>query len=208
MEIHAPHGPVNSLRELLTHILIVTIGILIALGLEGIRETWHDHTLVSEAREGFHTELLENRDKLVKEIQNVQDTRSALDAVLSDLPSLKQHSEEIPARLNSVAPALYSLRNTSWDAALSTGALARMKPREVALYGGASQASRMYTEQENRVLQIFAGLAAWRSPGKRDEVSLSALEGQLRVVALYEEVSEHVAKETLADFDRALKAAD
>jgi hypothetical protein len=79
MEIHAPHGPVTTLRELLTHILIVTIGILIALGLEGIRETFHDHALVSEAREGFHTELLENRDKMVREIQNVRDTRKALD---------------------------------------------------------------------------------------------------------------------------------
>jgi len=208
MEIHAPHGPANTLRELLTHILIVTIGILIALGLEGLRETFHDRALVSEAREGFHAELLENRDKMVREIQNVRDTRKALDTVLSDFPSLAQHPEQVPARLDTIAPALYSLRNTSWDTALSTGALARMKPREVALYGGASQSARMYTEEENRVMPIFAGLAAWRASGKRDAASLSALEGQLRVMARYEEIMEHGAEETIADFETALKAAE
>lgn len=208
MEIHAPHGPANTLRELLTHILIVTIGILIALGLEGLRETFHDHALVSEAREGFHAELLENRDKMVREIQNVRDTRKVLDTLLSSFLSLEQHPEEIPAGLDTIKPALYALRDTSWDAALSTGALARMKPREVALYGGASQASRMYSEQENRVMPIFVGLAAWRAPGKRDAASLSALEGQLRVMARYEEFMEYEAQETIAEFDKALKAAE
>ena len=38
MDIHAPDKPVHSLREFFIHIAIVTIGILIALGLEGVRE--------------------------------------------------------------------------------------------------------------------------------------------------------------------------
>ena len=34
MEIHARHGQVQSLRDVAVHLAIVTIGILIALGLE------------------------------------------------------------------------------------------------------------------------------------------------------------------------------
>jgi hypothetical protein len=37
MDIHGPVGPTRSLKEFAVHIGIVTIGILIALGLEGIR---------------------------------------------------------------------------------------------------------------------------------------------------------------------------
>jgi hypothetical protein len=66
----------------------------------------------------------------------------------------------------------------------------------------------MYSEQENRVMPIYVGLAAWRVPGKRDAASLGALEGQLRVMARYEEFMEYEAQETIAEFDKALKAAE
>ena len=35
MEIHAPHQPILSVKEALVHLTIVTVGILIALSLEG-----------------------------------------------------------------------------------------------------------------------------------------------------------------------------
>jgi len=53
MDIHPPSGPTHSLKDFATHILIVTIGILIALGLEGVREHWREQKAVSEARASF-----------------------------------------------------------------------------------------------------------------------------------------------------------
>jgi hypothetical protein len=38
MEIHAPSKPILSVREALVHLAIVTVGILIALSFEGVRE--------------------------------------------------------------------------------------------------------------------------------------------------------------------------
>jgi hypothetical protein len=43
--------------------VIVTVGILIALGLEGIRETISTHRVVRDARENFRVELQGNRGK-------------------------------------------------------------------------------------------------------------------------------------------------
>ena len=51
MEIHGPEGPTNSFKDFAIHIVIVTIGILIALGLEGIRESIYEHRIVRDARE-------------------------------------------------------------------------------------------------------------------------------------------------------------
>jgi hypothetical protein len=42
MEIHAPHKPVLTVREAIVHLAIVTVGILIALSLDGVRE-WREH---------------------------------------------------------------------------------------------------------------------------------------------------------------------
>jgi len=38
VDLHVPEGPIRSLKDFLLHIVIVTIGILIALGLENTRE--------------------------------------------------------------------------------------------------------------------------------------------------------------------------
>ena len=57
MDIHPPEGPTNSLKDFAIHIVVVTIGILIALGLEGVREMVYAHTLVRETRENFRREI-------------------------------------------------------------------------------------------------------------------------------------------------------
>jgi hypothetical protein len=51
MDIHPPIGRAESLKEILTHIFIVTVGILIALSLEGVRESWREHVIANEVRE-------------------------------------------------------------------------------------------------------------------------------------------------------------
>jgi hypothetical protein len=61
MDIHPPMKKMESLKEYAAHILIVTIGILIALGLEGIRESWREHAAVREAKSSFHEELQRNQ---------------------------------------------------------------------------------------------------------------------------------------------------
>ena len=70
MEIHAPIGKVVSIKEFATHILIVTIGILIALGLEGIRESWRQRIEVGVVREGCRSELLADQDNLSNDLTN------------------------------------------------------------------------------------------------------------------------------------------
>src|SRR5215813_2480722 len=57
MEIHAPEKPVLTVKEAAVHLLIVTVGILIALSLEAIVEYVHHRTIVREAREIMREEI-------------------------------------------------------------------------------------------------------------------------------------------------------
>lgn len=58
MDIHKPK-PVHNLREFLSEIVVIVTGILIALGLEQVIETWHWHHQVESAERALGTELSE-----------------------------------------------------------------------------------------------------------------------------------------------------
>ena len=57
MEIHAPHEPAHSWREVTKQLAIITAGVLIALAFEGV-VSWFDHRiLVREAVGNLRREI-------------------------------------------------------------------------------------------------------------------------------------------------------
>ena len=132
MDIHAPERPIESLKDFALHIAIVTCGILIALGLEGIRESVHNHHLVRETRENVRFEMEVNIDHSNDELPRVARYNAQLKSLLKDLPTLAtQHPEQISQRLEQVQNPGYFFLSNSWQSALSTGALEHMSTNEV-----------------------------------------------------------------------------
>ena len=78
LDVHPPHEPVHGWRDFLLH--IITIGLLIALGLEGLVEWQHHRHLVHEAEVSLHNEI-EN---------NAKQMPSALEASRKESAELKQ----------------------------------------------------------------------------------------------------------------------
>jgi len=64
MEIHKPK-PVHSWREFLKEYAIIVLGVLTALSLEQVVETWHEHRQNLEAREAMRAELAANISNFV-----------------------------------------------------------------------------------------------------------------------------------------------
>ncbi len=88
MEIHAPEKPILTVKEAAVHLLIVTVGILIALSLEGIVEYVHHRMVVREARDIMHREIEENRGELDKALAHIRDSqlkemRQDIDVILA-----------------------------------------------------------------------------------------------------------------------------
>jgi hypothetical protein len=64
MEIHAPHEPIHSWKEVTRQLAIITAGVLIALAFEGI-VSWFDHRiLVREAVANLRREIADNSREL------------------------------------------------------------------------------------------------------------------------------------------------
>ena len=70
MEIHSP-GPIGSWKEFFRELLTITIGILIALSLDGLLEWQHHRGLAREARSNILIEMRDNRRQLAKQEQEL-----------------------------------------------------------------------------------------------------------------------------------------
>jgi hypothetical protein len=127
MDIHPPMKKMESLKEYGAHILVVTIGILIALGLEGIRETWHEHHQVKEARESFRVELNDDRHNLELDQKSFTRCSTQLDAILADLPNLIKNPPELSKRIDELQPGFWFFSTTAWESAQADGTVAHIK---------------------------------------------------------------------------------
>lgn len=163
MEIHGPAGPTNSFKDFAIHIVIVTVGILIALGLDGIRETIHEHHVVRDARENFQAEFRANRLNLDKELQHNKKTLALLDQTIKDLPQLRQNPSEFARRVAVLGNSGYFFANSRWESALSSGAIGHMSVDEVNRYALVSFMVHTYTSLESQASTDWTNLEAFFS---------------------------------------------
>ena len=82
MEVHPPHSPVRSIKDFMVHLLAITIGLLIALGLEASVEWMHHRRLVHEARQNIAQEIRDNQQNLAKEMSSLPREEDQLEKLL------------------------------------------------------------------------------------------------------------------------------
>jgi hypothetical protein len=142
LDVHPPHQSIHGWRDFLIHIATITIGLLIALGLEAAVEALHHHHIVREAREQIRGELQDNQKLLATDRQQLEINRQRLRHDTEVLVGLKDHS-------SSVDPATFDLLHWYWSSpesaayqtARDTGAIALMP------YDDAHACSLIYGQQ-------------------------------------------------------------
>ena len=73
IEVHPPHENVHTWRQFLIHIAAITIGLLIAIGLEQTVVYFHRRHQLQEARRELTAELEENAlQKKTEEIPKIE----------------------------------------------------------------------------------------------------------------------------------------
>lgn len=139
MDVHAPHKPIHSIKEFLVHLLAITIGLLIALGLESTVEWVHHRHLARDARENIYQELRANQQDLVRQLNALPAEEKHLDEILSVIDSVQHGRPHEP--LGDFMWTGVLLRDSAWNATSSTGAIAYMD------YGEVKQYSQLYAVQ-------------------------------------------------------------
>lgn len=209
MEIHAPEGPVHSFKDFLIHISIITLGVLIALSREGVRELIHNRHLVRETRENVHEEMKNNLDRVRIECSRVKQYSAGLKVLVAAMPALAQQNPgQISTRLSLEGNPGYFLVANSWEAALSTGVLAHIPTAEVEAYAYAAQGIRNYTALQNATQPTEAHAKAFAAA-----YSLPTplqVQQEMELLLLFDKAEEGLAfvcPQVERDIERALSAS-
>ena len=159
LDVHEPKRPLQSARDFARHIVTVTLGLVLALGLEKTVE-WRQHVqLRKEADANIASELRDNKaecDRTLKEVP--RERRVLLD--LRKLLDARKAGTKIGKTDLSLSFWTGSPRDASWQTANATGALGYMAYAHVKDYSAAYtlQADLVRLQQEllSSILRMFA----------------------------------------------------
>jgi len=141
LDVHAPHSSIHRWRDFFIHMATVSIGLLIALGLEAAAEWVHHRNQVAETRSALQRELQQDRGRFAANTGYFRNESAMLQNNLIVLRYLKLHPGAPPAQLPGIL--LWESNNarmedSAWKTACQTGITAFMPQEEV------MQASQLY----------------------------------------------------------------
>ena len=207
MEIHAPHKPVHSLREMLTHLVLVTLGVLIALSFEGIG-SWREHrALLREARANILSELRDNQKELAHRLEDIPKERAKLAAAI-DVAQKLIDTKKLEGQVE-LGFGTADLGDASRTTAEVTGAFRLMDYHEVKKYTTAYGHQELFLRAQATAIQdLTRTMAAIHLLQHSDKATARELEDwkkDLRLTIASLSIEEGLGESLLKEYDRVLK---
>jgi hypothetical protein len=139
IEVHPPHENVHTWRQFLIHIAAITIGLLMAIGLEQTVVYFHHRHQLQEARRELADELESNRRVVGINLEATRKVMAELDADMALLRAAQTSpASQSPAPIGS--KLIYGLGNfywpkdATWQAVKQNGSLGLMAHDELHYY--------------------------------------------------------------------------
>jgi len=157
LDVHAPEHRLGGVRDFAIHLLTITVGLLIALGLENAAEAMHHRHLRREADAMIRQEITANGNKIEKSEPEFQAEVAAMGRVLQALESLSQGKPGELAEKDFVfhqAP----MQDSAWRTAASTGALSYMDYEQVERFSEAYKEQDQLEAMEKQTLEDYLQL--------------------------------------------------
>jgi hypothetical protein len=165
LDVHAPHQPIHGWKDFLLHLVVITVGLLIAVGIEGCVELHREHKLVGEARETMREEIQHNSDKMKDAVVTLDQQRETMKRNIAALTHIQENPTDKEAQ-NAQIDADFSiigLRETAWKTAQTTGALSFMPYAEAQRYSDVYGSQKDFLDEQDKILEDeaqFLGLMA------------------------------------------------
>jgi hypothetical protein len=141
IEVHPPEHAVRGWRDFFVHLITITVGLLIALSLEGCVEWWEHRHLVHEAEASLQGEIKTNAGNIAGALDDVRKEQATLKGDIEILqriianPKVKNYEEF------TVNFRIRTFDDVSWKTAQSTGAPGYMP------YEQAHDYANLYSQQ-------------------------------------------------------------
>lgn len=144
------------------HLITITIGLVIALGLEGAVEWWHHRNVVHEAEAHIREEFESNQRLVPVNVSSVRADEKRIAADIKQLLSLREGQKIQHGNLEYTV-SWSSFSESAWKAAQSSGALVYINLRTAQDLEGvytqqefvATTAERIYENQTRAIAPLF-----------------------------------------------------
>ena len=194
LDVHAPHESIHGWRDFLLHLVTITVGLLIALSLEGCVEWQHRRHLVHEAESSLQSEIRHNAgnlqatsDDIKKQEENLKHDVTVLKYIIWNGKPPEHESMEITFHIRG-------FDSVAWKTAQSTGALSYMPYSLAGEYSDIyNTQDELYTAEQQAARDAILSLAPFINGDKNDtdptsgeaasiKVHIETLQGQLLLV--------------------------
>ena len=192
VESHPPGKPILTVKEAAVHLSIVTVGILIALSLEGLLEWRHHRALAREARANIETEMRDNQKELQKTRGRIDDMSKTLSEAVTTVDAMTTAWDAHAATKLFATPGptyvmfrftVAELHSTSYATAQATGALSYMEYDEAKRYAEIYKSQDTYLREQEQTAD-YAITAASLGIGLLKKPSSSEIDGVKRQLLL------------------------
>jgi hypothetical protein len=209
MEIHTPDKPIHSKKEFMFHMFTVILGILIALGLEGIVEWAHHRALVREARANIATELRHNKETVDKALPQIRQREQLLMTIIKAMEEV-QKSHQLKQSSLLFNFSTYELYSTAWKTASVSGAVTYMDYEELKKYTDVYDEQQDFVNVQNQAFPVVGSLSATMQVLNRDIAKVSAAQlDEIQTEAIkmltIEQALEGVASSLSKQYENAAK---
>ena len=154
LDVHAPDHEISGPRDFFLHLFTITVGLLIALGLEAGVEAIHHRNQRKEAETLIRREISNNLALLRKDAPQAQ---AELRQMTTVLQGLEARAQSQPATFNEKDFIFHEapIQDAAWRTANSTGAVTYMDYAEVERFSDAYKEQALLQTMEEQALEDY-----------------------------------------------------
>jgi hypothetical protein len=151
LDVHPPHKAIGNTGEFFLHLFTITIGLLIAVGIEGAVERHQHHELARDARETMTAEIRKNTERTGDALREIALEQKRMKANIDAVRKVQVNPNDPSAQdINiDISYGSTGLEDTGWRTAQATGALAYMPYSESKKYSGIYQGEQRFLQQQD-----------------------------------------------------------
>jgi hypothetical protein len=151
IDVHAPHKSIGNASEFFLHLFTITIGLLIAVGIEAGVERYEHHELALEARQTMTAEIRHNAGTVDKALDDIDHEQQKTIQNLAYLQKIQITGKDAGNGNLDLGYTSVDLEDTAWRTAQATGALAFMPYTESERFSDIYSSEQLFIERQGQL---------------------------------------------------------
>jgi len=158
LDVHPPHHRLGGLKDFFIHLLTISVGLLIAVGIEGCVERHQHRELAQDARETLRKEIEGNSKTIERALPEIIKEQTKVSDTIAFLTHIRRNPKDKSLQKGSIDTDFSHtmLDDTAWKTAQTTGALAFMPYEDANKYSSIYEAQYQFKASEEKTIEDSA----------------------------------------------------